>query len=497
MGGVCAGEDLPTIVASQWAIATERLLDGLERLPHERWCVTSYDRLVDDAPAEIARVAEFCGFAPITAENGWDTRSQHLTDSPEPRRWHHNAADLEASWPIVAAQAERARDLFADPPRTRPRRPPTTSDLTVVDETEPDDHERGFSSVHTASLPAILAELGITLFVSTYQSGRVIAVRSDGVELNTHFRVFSGPMGIAVDRERLAIGTQRSVIEYRNQPTVAAKLHPLGRHDAAFLPRVNRYTGALQVHEVARVGGELWVVATRFWCLATLDDEHSFVPRWRPPFVSALAAEDRCHLNGMAVVDGRIGFVTVMADTDVADGWRDRKVDGGLVLDVDSGEAVARGLSMPHSPRFHDGTLWVLSSGRGQVCVVDLETGAVEVVATLPGFTRGLAFAGPYAFVGLSQVRESVFGGIPLAEQLDETRTAVWRVGPRHAHGPLGGLPALRGDRPGAVRRPGAARHPVARARRGRIRADLQFLRAARRGPERGAPRPAVTARRR
>jgi uncharacterized protein (TIGR03032 family) len=209
---------------------------------------------------------------------------------------------------------------------------------------------------------------------------------------------------------------------------VAAKLHPEGRHDAAYLPRANHITGDVQVHEVAYVGDELWLIATRFSCLATLDREHSFVPRWRPPFVTALAAEDRCHLNGMAVLDGAVRYVTAMGLTDTAGGWRDNKANGGVVLDVPSGEVVAQGLSMPHSPRVRDGRLWVLSSGRGEVCMVDLATGAVDVVAKLPGFTRGLAFAGPLAFVGLSQVRESVFGGIPIAEELDpsERRCGVW-----------------------------------------------------------------------
>jgi uncharacterized protein (TIGR03032 family) len=159
-----------------------------------------------------------------------------------------------------------------------------------------------------------------------------------------------------------------------------------------------------------------------------LDRDHSFVPRWRPPFVSALAPEDRCHLNGLAVVDGRVRFATALGRSDVADGWRDAKARGGVLLEVPSGEAVASGLSMPHSPRWHDGRLWVLESGKGEIGVVDAAAGRVETVARLPGFTRGLAIAGGYAFVGLSQVRESVFGGIPLGERLEERVCGVWAI---------------------------------------------------------------------
>lgn len=422
------GRDVVEVVARQWAITTTVLLDDLAGLGADRWCVTSYDRLLT-APADaVRRVARFAGVP-------WDERADRAVapsttapSSPDPQAWRHNGADLERVWPFVEDVAARAHDLFAHPPATRPQRSPTTADVATPTDAEPDDRDGGFRSVHTSNLPELLHELGITVFVSTYQSGRLIAVRSDGVELNTHFRTFPSPMGIAVDRRRLVLGTKSAVWEHRNQPAVAAKLQPEGRHDAVYIPRAQHVTGEIQVHEVADVAGEIWVVATRFSCLATLDADHSFVPRWRPPFVTELAAQDRCHLNGMAVADGAVRYVTVMGQTDTQGGWREHKVDGGVVLEVPSGEVVATRFSMPHSPRVRDGRLWVLSSGRGEVCTVDLATGAVEVVAKLPGFTRGLAFAGPFAFVGLSQVRESVFGGIPIAEELPESerRCGVW-----------------------------------------------------------------------
>lgn len=429
-----AGLDLAEIVARQWAITTATLLDDLDALSPDRWCVTSYDRLLATPEQELERIAAFAGLAWDDAARAAASRSRRPVDSPEPQVWRHNADELDQVWDAVDQVARRAHDLFAVPPATRPARPPTTTDAAVVAaEDEPDDRDGGFRSVHTSNLPGLLSQLGSTVLVSTYQSGRLIAVRCDGDELNTHFRVFRSPMGIAVDRRRLALGTRSSVWEFRNQPAVAAKVHPQGRHDAAYVPRSNHVTGDVQVHEMAYVGDELWLIATRFSCLATLDSEHSFVPRWRPPFVTALAAEDRCHLNGMAVVEGAVRYVTAMGLTDTPGGWRDNKVDGGVVLDVPSGEVVARGLSMPHSPRMHEGRLWVLSSGRGEVCTVDLDTGAVEVVAKLPGFTRGLAFAGPIALVGLSQVRESIFGGIPIADELDasERRCGVWAIDTR------------------------------------------------------------------
>jgi uncharacterized protein (TIGR03032 family) len=289
--------------------------------------------------------------------------------------------------------------------------------------------EEPMHSVHTSNFPQFLDHLGISLLVTTYQAGKLIAVRVQDGTLNTHFRTFAQPMGLAGDRHRLAVGTRLQVWELRNQPEAGRKLEPAGRHDACYLPRASHVTGDIRIHEIAWADDELWIVNTRFSCLCTLDRDHSFVPRWRPPFVSALAPEDRCHLNGLALRGGRPRYVTCLGATDTAGGWRATKADGGCLLDVDTGETILGGLSMPHSPRWHDGRLWVLESGDGGLAVVDPEAGRRETLARLPGFTRGLDFFGPYAFVGLSQVRETAtFSGIPITERLKERTCGVWVV---------------------------------------------------------------------
>jgi uncharacterized protein (TIGR03032 family) len=281
------------------------------------------------------------------------------------------------------------------------------------------------------TFPQLLHRLGVSLLVTTYQSGRLIIVRAENATtLNTHFRMFHRPMGVAVADGRIVLGTEREVWDYRNQPALTGKLDPPEKHDACFLPRNMHVTGDIRIHEVGFAAGELWVVNTRFSALCTLDADNSFVPRWRPSFVTHLAAEDRCHLNGMAIVDERVKYVTALGTTNVAGGWREKKAGGGVLLDVDTGETVLHGLSMPHSPRLYGGRFWILESGKGTLAVADLAADRVETVAELPGFTRGLAFAGPFAFVGLSQVRESNpnFGGIPLAERVAERSCGVWAV---------------------------------------------------------------------
>ena len=285
-------------------------------------------------------------------------------------------------------------------------------------------------SIHTETFPELLQSLGVSLLVSTYQAGKLVMLRADSGSLNTHFRGFNVPMGIALDGDRLAIGTGLEIWEFHNVPAVASRLEPAGKHDACFLPRGSHTTGNIQIHEMAWGTEGLWFVNTRFSCLCTRDLNYTFVPRWRPPFITALAPEDRCHLNGMALVQGHPRFVTALGVSDEPRGWRPHKRDGGVVMDVPSGEIITRGLSMPHSPRLYNGQLWVLNSGAGGLGIIDPQTGQYQNVATLPGFTRGLDFVGRYAFIGLSQVRESaVFSGIAIAERpVAERSCGVWVV---------------------------------------------------------------------
>ena len=289
--------------------------------------------------------------------------------------------------------------------------------------------EELYGSEYSASFRVFLKTLNASLLVSTYQAGRLIMVRETDDGLNSHFRALPTPMGMAYDGRHLAIGTRAEIVVFQNQPALTARLDPPDRHDGCFVARQRHATGDIRVHDLAWGADGLWLVNTRFSCLATLDQEHSFVPRWRPPFVSALAAEDRCHLNGLAMVDGQPKYVTVLGTTDEPGGWRERKADGGAILDVPSGEVVTAGLSMPHSPRWHDGRLWVLESGRGTLAVVDPDSGAVERIAEVPGFARGLTFAGRYAVVGLSRVREHTFDGLPLTRDRSEPlQCGVWIV---------------------------------------------------------------------
>jgi len=281
-----------------------------------------------------------------------------------------------------------------------------------------------FRYVHSSSFPALLEQLQLSLAVTTYQAGKLMIVRSAGGKLSTLLRTFEKPMGLAVSaqRDRMVIGTRRMVWTLVGAPEIAPQLEPKGQHDACYVPRSAHVTGDIHGHEIALVDGRTWIVNTLFSCLCTIDDDrYTFVPQWKPPFIDRLAGEDRCHLNGVAVDDGRIGYATAMGETNTPGGWRENKISGGILLEVPSGEIVSRGLCMPHSPRVHAGRLFVLDSGRGLLCTVDERNGQRATVAALPGYVRGLAFHDRFAFVGLSKVREKdLFGGMPIAEQYDD-----------------------------------------------------------------------------
>ena len=298
------------------------------------------------------------------------------------------------------------------------------------DSSDAAQRDNPFSYVHSGNFPQLLATCRISLLVSTYQAGKLMIIRAgDNNKLSTLLRNYEKPMGLAVRSGRIAVGTRREVWQLHEAPDIAGQLNPPGRHDACFVPRTSHVTGDFRGHEIAWIDDELWIVNTRFSCLCTLDPKYSFVPRWRPPFVSDLVAEDRCHLNGLGVDEGRVRYVTAHGRTNEREGWRPGKANGGVLIDVPTGQIVADGLSMPHSPRVYDGHVWLLNSGRGELVIVDVDTKQVTTVAGLPGYTRGLAFHEHYAFVGLSKIRDSAtFGGVPIANDLENRKCGIYII---------------------------------------------------------------------
>ncbi len=283
-----------------------------------------------------------------------------------------------------------------------------------------------FALTTSRHFPAWLAGTGGSLAFTTYQGNKLftVGVKEDG-KLSVFERTFQRCMGLGVssDGRSLALATQWQIFRLDN--LLDAGQTGGDGYDALFAPHGAWITGDVDAHDTGfGPDGRPVFVNTLFSCLATVSDSHSFRPLWTPPFVSRLAAEDRCHLNGMAMLGGKPTHVTAVSMSDVGDGWRDRRRDGGVLIDVETGQTVLSGLSMPHSPRWHDGRLWLLNSGTGEFGFADLAAGRFEPVAFCPGYARGLAFAGNRAIVGLSMARENrTFSGLALDEALAAKNT--------------------------------------------------------------------------
>ncbi|MFD2175824.1 TIGR03032 family protein [Rhodobacter lacus] len=261
-----------------------------------------------------------------------------------------------------------------------------------------------------------LQESGSAIALSSYQAGKVLLLgRRENGGLRANQSNFGRCMGIAFspDHRRMFLATERMLVRLDDFLT-PGQIWEDGS-DALFVPRQSWITGGLDIHDLCLdAAQEPIFVNTLFNCLGTLADGFNFRPLWKPAFISALVPEDRCHLNGLACENGQPRYVTAVAATDRKDGWREHRDAGGLVIDVPSGETVCAGLSMPHSPRLFGGKLWVLNSGRGELCVVDPANGQLEVVTRFDGYARGLAFQRHYAIVGLSLPRYETFSGLPL-----------------------------------------------------------------------------------
>ncbi len=328
-----------------------------------------------------------------------------------------------------------------------PNDTPDATQPAGVDSQSPDQSvspkEPPFKYLHSGNLPSLLGHLGITVLSTTFQAGRVLSFSGYGGKCSLLVRAFQHPMGIALDGRRMALVCSNQVWYLSNQNDLRDAEGKAPPYDAYYVPRHCYVTGNVAGHEAAwgipadafasgaasDDRSELWLVNTRFSCLCTMSTDYSFIPRWQPPFITALAPEDRCHLNGVAMVDGRPTYVTCLAQTDTPHGWRDRKVDGGTILDVATGEVVSTGMAMPHSPRIYRGRMYVLDSGRAELQAVDIQSGRRETITRLPGFVRGLAFADRFAFIGLSRARESrTFGGLPIEEFLTELECGIQAV---------------------------------------------------------------------
>lgn len=266
-----------------------------------------------------------------------------------------------------------------------------------------------------------LGEQRVSLGFSTYQTGKffLIGRKADGT-ISGFERTFNHCMGMWASQNADTLWlSSRSQIWRFSQIPAHQDCYP--GYDVAYLPNVAFTTGDLDVHDLIQEdNGRVVFVNTRFGCLATISERGSFRPVWKPPFLSALVPEDRCHLNGLAMRDGKARYVTAVSQSDVSDGWRDKRKDGGCIVDVEGNEVISTGLSMPHSPRWYRDQLWVLNSGTGEFGRIETASGKFEPIAFCPGYLRGMAFHGDFAILTLSKPRNLTFQGLHLDNALEK-----------------------------------------------------------------------------
>ena len=425
------GKPLPEIVVSQFVETTEAAIRDLSPLSAERWTGLHFEHFLDNPQSVLTDALERLG----VDWNGDLSSGVPVSDSvitpPAKNKWHRHHGEIGQAMNSMESRLRRINDFRLGFGKLPAVELPKTNEPVSMD-SKKESAGTPFASSFTGSFAQLLKSAGASLVISTYKSGKLITARVDGSSINTDFQSMNKPMGIASAGSRLAVGTRDSIVTYSNQPGLANKIKSLHTATTVFTPRAEVITGDISIHEMGFGESEedrrLYFVNTSFSCLCVVDVDYSWVPIWTPKWITAYSPEDRCHLNGLAMVDGKPKYVTALAESDEPHGWREHKGTSGVLIDITDDKVITSGLAMPHSPRWYQDQLWVLESGKGTLSTVNIETGEVSQVAVLPGFTRGLAFIGKYALVGLSQVRESVFQSLPITETKQERNCGVWVV---------------------------------------------------------------------
>src|SRR5262245_13551111 len=319
------------------------------------------------------------------------------------------AAEAEAAAAPAEAPAENADGKNAD--------------------AKPADAKKAPEPVKKSCSPGLTAWMRrnqVSIAFTSYQSGRLYLLGSDPTgRLSFHERIYQRAMGVVGNAHRLFMGGLYQIWRFENILNEGQLANNM--FEKCYVPRSALFTGAIDIHELGiRKDGTVIFINTKYNCLCAPSVSHSFKVLWKPEFISKIVPEDRCHLNGLAMMDGKARFVTAVCKSDTIDGWRDRRHDGGVVIDIENNEIVCEGLSMPHSPRWSNGKLWVLNSGTGYLGWIDFDNKKFVPHVFCPGFLRGLAIKGDYAAVGLSKPRYQRFEGLDLQKNLEAKSSEAW-----------------------------------------------------------------------
>ncbi|MEM9273918.1 MAG: TIGR03032 family protein [Cyanobacteria bacterium P01_F01_bin.143] len=429
------GKSLGEIAAAQWYRANQEILKRLATLEKDRWCTVKYSDLISNPQQEIKRLSDF-------ADIEWDCNlqseklplSRYTLTPPDPDKWRKHEAEITKLLPNLQPLIKKVEELELKSEKisvTNEDREETAtpkhseSSSTTQPKSKPSEYEDILQMSIPRQFSGWLQEQNLSIGFTTYQAGKLflIGIKPNG-KISSVERTFGRCLGMWTDGQTIYMTSLYQLWRFQNVLAPGEKHQE--KYDALYVPQMSYVTGDLDIHDVVMaqpIQGkttekQIVFVNTLYSCLATVSDQHSFIPLWKPPFISKLAAEDRCHLNGLALRDDKPRYVSAISRGDVAGSWQEKKHDGGCIIDVEANEFITTGLSMPHSPRWYRDKLWVSNSGKGEFGYIDLDTGKFEPIVFCPGYLRSCAFTGDYAILGLSKPRDKTFAGLPLGEIL-------------------------------------------------------------------------------
>ena len=276
-----------------------------------------------------------------------------------------------------------------------------------------------FTSSYDNGFKEALLKANVTLGISTYNASKLIIAWADSNNVVIHSSSIPRAMGIGFEGELMAVASKAGMSMFRCF-NVEDDVNLSANSDYIWLERAKYLTGPIDAHDVAVSNRQIFAVNTAWSCISVFGFEDSFKPIWRPAFISSHSPTDRCHLNGMALREGKPAYATALGKSNEPAGWKADIVNGGVLMETKSKSIMADSLSLPHSPVYigERNELWFLQSGAGSVCRFDWEKKCVVPVVETGLFIRGLAIQNQIAFVGFSQLRKSSKTFKPLKDKL-------------------------------------------------------------------------------
>ena len=193
------------------------------------------------------------------------------------------------------------------------------------------------------------------------------------------------------------------------------------------MPRITYHTGAVDIHDLSfGSNGDIYAINTLFSSIIKLDENYSFTPVWTPPQIDKITSEDRCHLNGMAMLNGKPKYATAFNNGNTPQ-VGENITSSGVIYDIEKNKIICSGLPMPHTPRIFNNELYVLLSATGELVKIDTDNGTYDVIVKIGGFVRGMSLHKDYLIHWnfKAQKNSSTFGKLDFAKHANQAGIVI------------------------------------------------------------------------